>query len=198
MIACDYCDKGVRLMDGYHVYSDPEDVDGTSLIPCPVFRPEEAPLNAYGDPEPVVVVARTVKRHRHRWETFKNTDKVGPPTFEACPCGALKLSLAVKSRRGRNARKRGINIQRERVQGLGGLNLSGNNENLDGLGSMFAYESKSGGVFSDRYWRWLKGIPATGGRVGVLIVTDAPGPGHKARSVVIVDYDDWRDLHGDK
>ena len=63
---------------------------------------------------------------------------------------------------------------------------------------MFAYESKSGGSFHERLWRWLKGIPTTGGRTPVLIVTDAPGPGHRARSVVIVDFDDWKDLHGEK
>ena len=74
-------------------------------------------------------------------------------------------------------------------KGSAGKNLAGNNENLDGIGTMFAYESKSGGSFSERYWRWIKGIPTRGDQVPVLIVTDAPGPGHRARSIVVVDYD---------
>jgi hypothetical protein len=28
-------------------------------------------------------------------------------------------------------------------------------------------------------------------------VTDTPGPGKKRRAVVILDLDDWRDLHGE-
>lgn len=102
------------------------------------------------------------------------------------------------SRRARNNAKRGKAIQRKRIEGLGGTNLAGNNQNLDGVGAMFAYESKSGGSFSERYWRWLRGIPVRGDQVQVLIVTDAPGPGRRARSIVVVSYDDWRDLHGEQ
>jgi hypothetical protein len=118
------------------------------------------------------------------------------PTYAAC-CGCGAIQDPAASRRGRLANKRGKDLQRKRIQKLGGLNLAGNNENLDGIGSMFAYEAKSGGSFPELPWRWLKGIPATGGRVGVLIMTDTPGPGRKARTIVIVDYDDWRDLHGE-
>jgi hypothetical protein len=28
-----------------------------------------------------------------------------------------------------------------------------------------------------------------------LVVTDAPGPGHRRRAMVILDLDDWADLH---
>ena len=101
------------------------------------------------------------------------------------------------SRRGNNNRKRGQAIQRKQIEGLGGQNLAGNNPNLDGLGAMFRYESKSGGSFSQRYWRWLRGIPVAAGQVRVLIVTETPGAGHKAGSYVVIDYDDWRDLHGE-
>jgi hypothetical protein len=103
-----------------------------------------------------------------------------------------------RSRRGRNAAKRGKRIQHDRIVALGGRNLAGNNENLDGLGEMFAYESKSGSAaFSDRYWRWLTGIPVNAGQTRVLIVTDAPGSAHKARSYVVVEFDEWKDLHGE-
>lgn len=103
----------------------------------------------------------------------------------------------VRADRGRRAAKRGKAIQRQRIVGLGGRNLAGNNPNLDGIGELFRYESKSGQSFPERPWRWLKGIACPAGQVGVLIITDAPGPGHRARSLVIVDYDDWRDLHGE-
>jgi hypothetical protein len=98
------------------------------------------------------------------------------------------------SRRGRNNRKRGLRKQRERLTALGIENLPGNGP-FDGRSEMFRAESKSGGAFPERLWKWLKGVPVTT-ETAILIVTDAPGPGHRARSVVVLDYDDWRDLHG--
>jgi len=110
-------------------------------------------------------------------------------------CGVMENPVTV--RRGRNNSARGKRIQRQRIEGLGGTNLAGNNPNLDGIGELFRYESKSGGSFPERPWRWLKGIRCPAGQIGVLIITDTPGPGHRARSIVVVDYDDWRDLHGE-
>ena len=103
----------------------------------------------------------------------------------------------VRSDRGRRAAKRGKSIQRQRIVGLGGMNLAGNNPNLDGIGTGFRYESKSGVAFPERPWRWLKGIPVMADETGVLIITEAPGRGRRARCMVIVDYDDWRKLHGE-
>jgi hypothetical protein len=100
----------------------------------------------------------------------------------------------VRSDTGRRAAKRGKAIQRERIEGLGGMNLAGNNPNLDGIGRGFRYESKSGKAFPERPWRWLKDVPLLAGDIGVLIITEAPGRGHKARSMVIVDYDDWAEI----
>ena len=108
-----------------------------------------------------------------------------------------KVTDPVRADRGRRAAKRGKRIQRQRIEGLGGMNLAGNNPNLDGIGELFRYESKSGQSFPERPWRWLKDIRCPAGQIGVLIITDAPGPGRRARSLVIVDYDDWRDLHGE-
>src|SRR5512137_510438 len=125
---------------------------------------------------------------RHDWQRVDDVST-------CARCGKVR-DFTVSSR-SRNNATRGKAIQRKRIEGLGGKNLSGNNENLDGIGTLFAYESKSGGSFSERYWRWIKGIPTRGDQVPVLIVTDAPGPGHRARSIVVVTYEDWRDLHGE-
>lgn len=132
------------------------------------------------------------KCRRHRWNTT---------SFEGRPivctwCGAPRDEA--RSRRGKNAARNGKRIQRERIVALGGRNLAGNNENLDGISEFAAYESKSGrSAFSDRYWRWLTDIPVNANQTRVLIVTDAPGPGHRARSYVVVEYSEWKDLHGE-
>jgi len=138
----------------------------------------------------------TPRKHvRHQWAMTFDVNDPSASRWACSVCGkARDLGLA---RRSRNNGKRGRAIQRQRIVGLGGTNLAGNNENLDGISALFAFESKSGASFSNRYWSWLKGIPLRGEQIGVLIVTDAPGPGRKARSVVIIDYDDWKDLHGE-
>ncbi len=142
------------------------------------------------------------KCRRHDWYTHPEpTPCYGDDGEIYLPPGTIHCSRCFKvkdpaaSRRGRLASQRGKRIQRQRIERLGGQNLAGNNPSLDGIGLLFRYESKSGGAFPERLWRWLKGIPVPAGQIGVLIVTDAPGPGHRARSVVVVDYDDWSDLH---
>lgn len=131
----------------------------------------------------------TPKKHRHEW---------GPDPDGGYRCWrCMKPKDEARSRRSRNNRKRGNAIQRKRIVALGGRNLAGNNPNWDGEGEMFSYESKSGGAFSERVWRWLKGIPVRAQQTQVLIVTDTPGPGHRARAYVVVEYDAWRDLHGE-
>ncbi len=137
------------------------------------------------------------KCRRHRWDRYPAATLSGETEVHCINIGCGVVKDEARSKRGSNARKRGNRIQRERIVALGGRNLAGNNPNLDGLGAMFAYESKSGGAFSGRVWRWLTDIPKRGNETGVLIVTEAPGPGHKARSYVVVEYDEWRELHGE-
>jgi len=40
-------------------------------------------------------------------------------------------------------------------------------------------------------------VPRIGGRIPILIVGDAPGPGFRRRAVVLMDLADFRDLHGE-
>ncbi len=65
------------------------------------------------------------------------------------------------------------------------------------LTPLLAVQAKCGGAFSERYWRWLSAIPRSGGRIPVLIVGDAPGPGHRRRAFVVLELGDFRDLHGE-
>lgn len=154
--------------------------------------PFYAPLTA-GNPG-----AAARKCRQHDWATYvrDNNGRSDLVYRVACRrCGAIRDEAA--ARRGRNNKKRGGRIQKARIEGLGGTNLLGNKPNHDGLGQMFSYESKSGGLFSERYWRFLTGIPVTADQTRVLIVTEAPGPGRKARSYVVVEYDEWKDIHGE-
>lgn len=147
--------------------------------------------------------SRRKKQHAHWWvvrvpsgHLIGPENPLGPQVCDLC--GITREEYEARQRRGRNNRTRGNRIQRERNQALGIRNLAGNNPSLDGVSAMFATESKSGGAFPERLWRWLKGVKLiTADQVAILIVTDTPGPGRRARSVVIVDYEDWKELHGE-
>ncbi len=154
---------------------------------------DDMQANEYRDPvEPRKCV-------RHRWQLViglieGSTKEAGRVTL--CKvCGKPKDEAL--SRRSNNNRKRGNRIQRERIVALGGRNLAGNNPGWDGTSELFSFESKSGTFFSEKHWRILRAIPAQGQQSRVLIVTDAPGPGHRARSYVVVEFDEWKALHGE-
>ena len=152
--------------------------------------------------------SRRPKAHAHWWisKQFFTSESYGHgvgggtvTVTEVCDlCGITRADYEARQRRGRLNRTRGNRIQRERNQALGIRNLAGNTPSLDGVSALFATESKSGGAFPERLWRWLKGVKLiTADQVAILIVTDAPGSARKARSIVVVDYEDWRSLHGE-
>jgi hypothetical protein len=98
--------------------------------------------------------------------------------------------------RGRRSRNRGNAIEREIAAKLG-LRRVGQYGGADDVrGELFAAQVKSGGRFPETFYRWLKAVPVDAGQTPLLVVTDAPGPGHKRRALVIVDLTDWAALHG--
>jgi hypothetical protein len=129
------------------------------------------------------------KCRRHLWILTG----IGGGYAECNRCGAIRNDAA--ARRGRNNRARGNSIEREVGKRLG-LRRVGQYGGPDDLsGELFAAQVKSGGAFSERLWSWLKAVPVNAGQTALLVVTDAPGPGHRRRAMVILDLDDWADLH---
>ena len=142
---------------------------------------------------PIRFGGRTPRPHRHHGPI--NHTLVGDVMQSTYSCCG-KVYDPEKARRGRLAARRGKALQKKRIEGLGGENLLGNRPNHDGHLGMFEVEHKSGpSEFPSRAWRYLKRIPIQAGQIQILIITDTPGPGHRARSVVVLDYDDWKDLH---
>jgi hypothetical protein len=145
---------------------------------------------------------RAPKVCRHRWETrtvvripIPGQPVQLPTEMAACVrCG--KVQDPAVSRRGRNNRARGNAIEREvgKQLGLRRVGQYGGPEDLSG--DLFAAQVKSGGAFSERVWSWLKAVPVNAGQTPLLVITDAPGPGHKRRAVVVVEINDWIALHG--
>lgn len=129
---------------------------------------------------------------RHLWD--RGDGFIALPSETVCArCGVIQQPERV--RRGRLNRSRGNAIEREIGKRLG-LRRVGQYGGPDDLsGDLFAAQVKSGGAFSERFWSWLKAVPVNAGQTPLLVVTDAPGPGHRRRAVVILDLDDWEALH---
>lgn len=131
------------------------------------------------------------RRCRHQWAT-------DPDLGEACRlCGRVRD--AVLARRGRTNRSRGNAIEREVGQRLGLTRIGhfGGPTDVGNINEPFSVSVKSGsGYFSERYWRELKRQRLVAGQTALLVVTDAPGPGHRRRAVVVLELEDWILLHG--
>jgi hypothetical protein len=107
----------------------------------------------------------------------------------------------IRSRRGKNARKRGLAIQHDFARDLGLENLQGNgpiDARTDDLyaSEAFVAQIKSGLRFPGWMANELAKLPRSGGRIPILGIAETPGPGRKRRRIVVVDADDWIGLHG--
>lgn len=136
------------------------------------------------------------KCRRHRWIVIAHADRPGilPGTTICDHCERPYDELA--SRRGNRNRQRGNSIERELGKKLG-MARTGQFGGKDDLSNaLFAAQVKSGGYFSERQWAWLKAVPVKAGQTALLVIADTPGPGKKRRAMVMLDLDDWRELHG--
>jgi hypothetical protein len=146
-------------------------------------------------PAPNVGAAPRRKCRRHEWVTHREAE-VGPwQTYTQCRRCQKRQDAAV-SRRGRNNRSRGNAIEREVAAKLGLRRVGQFGGPDDVRGDLFAAQVKSGGRFPETFWRWLQAVPVDAGQTPLLVVTDAPGPGHRRRAVVILDLEHWAQLHG--
>ena len=157
-------------------------------------------LTSEDDWPPAVIVEREPRNHRHVWIRDQGVPGTNGGIVTRCAV-CVAIQDPVKSRRGKNNRKRGLSLQLTHARRLGLDNLQGNgatdarSESQYG-NAAFVAQMKSGGMFPGWMQRELDYLPRTGGRTPILVVIETPGPGRKARAVVVVDEADWIQLHG--
>lgn len=103
---------------------------------------------------------------------------------------------AASMRRGRTSRRRGNDIERAVAAQLGLKRTGQYGGPDDARGDWLVAQVKSGASFPERVWRWLQALPADAGQTRAVVLTDAPGPGHRRRAVVVVELEEWVALHG--
>ena len=116
----------------------------------------------------------------------------GIPVLLGYNCGKCgKFVSAEKSLKGKRANKAGRRQSWEIAKDMGGTNHEVEGVKYDVLNELYAVQSKRGTAFPERLWKWLQDIPRVGGRIPVLVIRDAPGPGIKRRGIVIQSYEDF-------
>lgn len=139
-------------------------------------------------PEAATSAATGLRCGRHRWLLRFNGDDV------CARCGRIKDP--VTSRKGRNNRGRGLSIQRAVLARMGLRHIPGS-QLIDGDNDGFTAEVKSGARFSGADWHEIaKQRQVCGTRMPMLVKVETPGPGHRARGLVVVDLDDWIRWYG--
>lgn len=124
--------------------------------------------------------------HRHRYLD-------GAP----CACGRVKNVEAAK--RGRRNLNRGKTAERAAVKALGAKRVGQYGGPADGLSPRWTIQSKSRGKFPG--WmadeldyisgQWVSGVR----QWPVLIITEAPGPGRKARRLAVLYLDTLAEIN---
>lgn len=101
-----------------------------------------------------------------------------------------------RQRRGRSARRRGNDFEREVAHALDLRRVGQYGGKDDVRGDWAAVQCKVGGSFSERYWDWLRAIPHDAMQLPMLVIGDAPGPGARRRRLVVIDFDDFIRWYG--
>lgn len=136
-------------------------------------------------------LAGEVKRHRHRWTDSYEQDGMEHWHVERCACGAIKD--AIRSRRGKTARRRGNDYERSVATRLGLKRVGqyGSTVDVGGGSEWMAVQVKNGGAFPERIWCWLDALPRDADRLRAVVIGDAPGPGRPRREVIVLDFGDF-------
>jgi len=136
-----------------------------------------------------------VKCRRHEWVVALLDVALGEPHPVRC-LNCDKPRDIVRSRRGKSASRRGKDYERALAQSLGGVKVGHLGGPEDVRAGMFNVQSKVRKAFPEWQWNELAKLPRTGGKVPLLVVADAPGPGYRRRAMVVLTLSDWVDLHG--
>ena len=100
-----------------------------------------------------------------------------------------------KSKRGARARQKGHAFEREVAEKLGGVRVGQYGGKTDVQSDWIVAQCKVGnGSYSERYDGWLRSVKGNSSQISALVVGDAPGPGTKRRSMIILDFEDFIDL----
>ena len=102
-----------------------------------------------------------------------------------------------KAKRGKRARNKGNSFEREVAEKIGGVRVGQYGGKTDVQSDWIAIQCKVGnGSYSESSDGWLRSVLGNASQISALVVGDAPGPGTKRRTMVILDFEAFVDLLG--
>ena len=143
---------------------------------------------------PALVVPKRCRRHV--WGvTYQSDGREWTPCLR---CDHVRNDTA--SRRGRTNRSRGNAIEREWCKRLGFRRVGQYGGPEDGVATNGLFVGQAKSMSTARFPGWMSDelarLPRAGGRIPVLGVLEAPGPGRHGRRLLIIDEADWVSLYG--
>jgi len=100
-----------------------------------------------------------------------------------------------KAKRGKRARAKGNAFELEVAHKIGGVRVGQYGGKTDVMSDWIVAQCKVGnGSYSERYDGWLRSVNGNASQISALVVGDAPGPGTKRRTMIILDFEAFVDL----
>jgi hypothetical protein len=143
-------------------------------------------------------VGRPKKCRRHEWvKTYRVTgdcDVIWEVTCAKCPA----IRDEARSRRGRNARKRGNGLQAKAAKAAGIANIGalGLPEDAGTSREWIRLQVKSGAGYPRLLDRWLRAITVDADQLRGVVYVETPGAGHRAKRLIVLDYDEFLAWYG--
>jgi hypothetical protein len=104
----------------------------------------------------------------------------------------IDLQNAAKAKRGRRARNKGNAFELEVAKKIGGVRVGFLGGKTDVQSDWIVIQCKVGnGSYSERYDGWLRSVKGNASQIAALVVGDAPGPGTRRRTMIVLDFDDF-------
>jgi hypothetical protein len=111
----------------------------------------------------------------------------------------LDIEQQNKAKRGKRARNKGNSFERDVADKIGGIRVGQFGGKTDVQSDWIAIQCKVGnGSYSERYDGWLRSVKGNATQIAALVVGDAPGPGTRRRTMIVLDFEDFIDLMGTK
>lgn len=150
--------------------------------------------------EPEVATSRSTvtdrKCGRHRFGPVWKDDGVTAAVIghRCLSCG--REQDPIRSRRGKSARNRGNQFERDVAKRLGAKRVGQYGGADDVKGEWISVQCKVGGAYPERIDAWLRAIPADAAQLRAVVIGDAPGSGGRRRTLIVLDFEDFCDWFG--
>jgi hypothetical protein len=155
---------------------------------------DDIPFQPDDDWPPAVVVEREPRKcRRHEWVVNSSwnggpTDE--PPIVQCVRCNAIRDEA--RARRGKTSRNRGNAYEREVAAILGGRRVGQYGDQVDvEVPDWLRVQCKNGGAYPALLDRWLRAIPVQADLLRAVVIGDAPGPGTRRRSLIVLDLGEF-------